>query len=57
MTNKEPKNLITEEYIEDVTQYGEFIPSFDQWTTFENQKKNARRLQKCTSPNNMRNTQ
>lgn len=52
MANRDTKNLITEEYIEDVTQYGEFIPSFDQWTTFENQLNKSKYLQNCTAHKN-----
>jgi hypothetical protein len=50
MANKDPKNMITNEDIEDVTQYGEFISSFHQWTTFDNQKRIANHLEDCTMP-------
>lgn len=49
MANKDPKNLIKDESIEDTTQYGEFISSFHQWTTFENQKMRTRYLENCTN--------
>ena len=51
MANKNRKNLIEDESIEDTTMYGEFIPSFDQWTTFENQKERCKYLQNCTGKN------
>lgn len=50
MANREPKNLITDEHIEDVTQYGEFIASFHQWTTYENQQLMTHYLQDCAKP-------
>lgn len=50
MANKDPKGLIKDEHVEDVTQYGEFIASFDQWTTYENQQVMAHYLQDCTKP-------
>lgn len=37
---------------EDTTLYGEFVPSFNQWTTFENQKKIAKCLEKSTDKSN-----
>lgn len=48
MANKDTKNLIKDDMVEDITQYGEFIPSFDQWTTFENQEQIVSHLQNCT---------
>lgn len=48
MANKNQKNLIKDERIEDNTQYGEFISSFDQWTTFERQQRIANHLENCT---------
>lgn len=53
MANKNPKNLITDEYIEDTTLYGEFISSFHQWTTYENQDRIVKHLQNCTSGGEM----
>jgi len=50
MANKEPKNLVTDDRIEDITEFGELIPSFDQWTTYENQRRIVHHLQNCTSP-------
>lgn len=50
MANKEPKNLVTNDDIEDVTQYGEFISSFHQWQTYERQRRIVDHLQNCTSP-------
>ncbi len=34
--------------VEDATEYGEFIPSFYQWNTLEDQKKIVNRLQNIT---------
>ena len=48
MANRKPKNLIKGEEIEDTTSYGEFIPSFDQWTTFERQRHITNHLERCT---------
>lgn len=50
MANKNDKNNIKDERIEDGTMYGEFIPSFDQWMTPDRQRKNARHLEKVTDP-------
>lgn len=50
MANKNPKNLIKDDSVEDVTQYGELIPSFDQWTTYENQDRVVQHLENCTRP-------
>ncbi len=52
MANKDPKNLIKDEYIEDTTQYGEFISSFHNWTTFEKQKDRVKHLQNVTRHRN-----
>lgn len=49
MANKNNKNNIKDERIEDVTMYGEFISSFDQWMTPDRQKKIARHLEEVTS--------
>lgn len=52
--NKHYENLIDGtkskkiEKNEDVTGYGEFISSFDKWTTFENQKTICNHLEKAT---------
>lgn len=51
MANKNPKNLIESEYIEDTTLYGEFISSFDQWISPDNQRVRVRHLQNCTKKN------
>lgn len=48
MANKNKKNLIEDESIEDTTLYGELIPSFHQWTTFENQRERCKHLENCT---------
>lgn len=48
MANKRRKNLITEERIEDVTMYGEFISSFDQWVTLDNQRKRVKHLEEIS---------
>lgn len=49
MANKKNKTNIKDERIEDVTMYGEFISSFDQWTTPDRQRKIARFLEEVTS--------
>jgi hypothetical protein len=49
MANKNNKNNIKDERIEDVTMYGEFISSFDQWMTPDRQRKVAKRLEEVTS--------
>lgn len=51
MANKNKKNNIKDERIEDTTMHGEFIASFDQWMTPDNQKKNAHRLENVTGTN------
>lgn len=48
MANKNNKNNIKDERIEDTTQYGEFISSFHQWITPEKQKEKARYLAQVT---------
>ncbi|MCR4435179.1 MAG: hypothetical protein QHH06_07325 [Clostridiales bacterium] len=48
MANKRDKTNIRDERIEDVTMYGEFISSFDQWVTPDRQKKMARYLEEIT---------
>ncbi|MCX8128549.1 MAG: hypothetical protein N3I35_00415 [Clostridia bacterium] len=48
MANKNNKNNIKDERIEDVTMYGEFIPSFDQWMNIDRQRKIARHLEETT---------
>jgi hypothetical protein len=48
MANKNDKNNIKDERIEDVTMYGEFIPSFDQWITPSRQRNKARHLEEIT---------
>ena len=48
MANKNNKNNIRDERIEDVTLYGEFISSFDQWMTPDRIRKNARHLEEVT---------
>jgi hypothetical protein len=49
MANKNNKNNIKDERIEDVTMYGEFISSFDQWMTPDRQRKVAKHLEGVTS--------
>ena len=51
MANKKEKPLIKDERIEDNTMYGEFISSFNQWTTSENQKDNAKHLEEVSELN------
>ncbi|MFZ5985619.1 MAG: hypothetical protein ACOYWZ_00620 [Bacillota bacterium] len=48
MANKNDKNNIKDERIEDVTMYGEFISSFDQWITPDRQREIARHLAEVT---------
>ena len=48
MANKKRKNLIKDERIEDTTMYGEFISSFDQWTTIDNQRKRVRHIEEVS---------
>ncbi|TYQ16638.1 UNVERIFIED_CONTAM: hypothetical protein Cloal_3204 [Acetivibrio alkalicellulosi] len=55
MANKNDKNNIKDERIEDTTKYGEFISSFDQWMTPDIQRKNARRLAKLTENSDNKN--
>lgn len=53
MENKNDKKNIKDERVEDTTMYGEFIASFDQWTTLDRQRKIARHLEEVsreTSP-------
>ena len=52
MANKNNKNNIKDERIEDTTQYGEFISSFHQWITPEKQREKARYLAQVTKNNN-----
>jgi hypothetical protein len=49
MANKNNKTNIKDERIEDVTMYGEFISSFDQWMTPDRQRTVARHLEEVTS--------
>lgn len=48
MANKNDKNNIKDERIEDTTLYGEFISSFDQWITPDRQRRIARHLEEVT---------
>ena len=48
MANKRRKKLIRDERIEDVTMYGEFISSFDQWTTIDNQRRRVRHIEEVS---------
>lgn len=45
MANRNDKNNITDERIEDVTMYGEFVSSFYNWMTPDTQRKVARHLE------------
>jgi hypothetical protein len=49
MANKNNKNKIGDESIEDTTMYGEFISSFHQWNTPDRQRKIASHLEEITS--------
>lgn len=48
MANKNEKNNIKNERIEDFTMYGEFVSSFHQWITPDRQRKVARHLEEAT---------
>lgn len=48
MANKNDKNNIKDERIEDVTMYGEFISSFHNWNTPDRQRKIASYLEEVT---------
>jgi ABC-type Zn2+ transport system substrate-binding protein/surface adhesin len=48
MANKNDKNNIRDERIEDTTLYGEFVSSFHQWRTPDGQRKVARHLEEVT---------
>ncbi len=48
MANKRRKNLIRDERIEDATMYGEFISSFDQWITMDDQRKRVRHIEEVS---------
>ncbi|AUG58443.1 hypothetical protein [Acetivibrio saccincola] len=48
MANKNNKNNIKDERIEDTTRYGEFISSFHQWIAPEKQREKARYLAEVT---------
>jgi hypothetical protein len=48
MANKDDRNNIKDERIEDTTMYGEFISSFHQWKTLDRQRNTARHLEEIT---------
>ncbi|MCX7921075.1 MAG: hypothetical protein N3B21_03495 [Clostridia bacterium] len=48
MANINDKNNIKDERIEDVTRYGEFISSFNQWMTLDRQKNISHHLEEVT---------
>lgn len=48
MANRNKRNNIKDERIEDSTMYGEFISSFHQWNTPDRQRKVARHLEEVT---------
>ena len=48
MANRRRSPLITDERMEDVTMYGEFISSFDQWITPDKQRRRVRHLENLT---------
>lgn len=48
MANKKGKTNIKDERIEDVTKYGEFIASFDQWMTPDRQREVAQHLEEVS---------
>jgi hypothetical protein len=49
MANRDDKNNIKDERIEDNTMYGEDVPSHFQWSTPDVQRKIARHLEETTS--------
>ncbi|MGE5328725.1 MAG: hypothetical protein ACM3KR_04365 [Deltaproteobacteria bacterium] len=46
--DKKRKNIKKREEIEDATAYGEFISSFDNWITMDNQRKRVNKIEKLT---------
>lgn len=48
MANKNDKNNIKDERIEDTTMYGEFVSSFDRWITPDRQRQIASHLEEVT---------
>ncbi|RCX09984.1 hypothetical protein DFR58_13128 [Anaerobacterium chartisolvens] len=48
MANKDNKNNIKDERVEDTTLYGEFVPSFHQWITLDKQRQVASHMEKVT---------
>ena len=54
MANRNNKNNIKDERIEDSTMYGEFIASFDQWMTPDKQRAISEHLQEATAKNKKR---
>ncbi len=46
MANRNDRENIKDEKIEDTTLYGEFISSFDQWMTIDRQRKRAEHMEK-----------
>jgi hypothetical protein len=48
MANRKSKDTIRDERIEDITMYGEFISSFDQWITPDKQRQISRYLLEIT---------
>ena len=54
-----PKKKLTEqmksENIEDTTVYPEFIPTFDQWTSYERQQENTKHLEEIAELNEPKN--
>lgn len=51
LKDKKKKPKFSGEKTEDTTAYPEFIPSFDQWTTSENQKKTVAHLENVSKIN------
>lgn len=46
--NRNKKNINTDEYIEDVTKYGEFVTSYFAWLPPEKQKERAKEIDDMT---------
>ncbi|MGE5474720.1 MAG: hypothetical protein ACM3UU_10920 [Ignavibacteriales bacterium] len=46
--DKQRKNVRKKEDIEDTTLYGEFISSFDNWITMDNQRKRVEQIENKT---------
>ena len=55
MPKKKLTSQMKSENIEDTTVYPEFIPTFDQWTSYERQRENAEHLEEIAGLNEPKN--